>query len=399
MRTKWKYLAIVALVLATLGVASAEPIGRPAFRRVWQRTDLPVQQGVAGYSWVWGPEPFTPVLGEPLVEGQNAHRDVQYFDKSRMEINDPNADPNATWFVTNGLLVNEMIQGKVQVGFSKFIPLGPANVPIAGDPDNTFPTYASLIRIFNTPVGYQPGDHITSAFLPEGSGEFPQYATSPAAEIVRLERGFGIPRAFWDYMNRTGTVYVNGQYVSNQLLFDWLFVMGYPTTDAFWTRVKVGGVEKDVMFQAFERRLLTYVPSNDPAFRVEMGNVGRHYHQWRYVAPFAGDKKAVITVPTRGDTPPVVTSPLLVQGFENGSAFEASVTVRLKNKATGATIAEAHTLVDRPDILIAGPFEVTLNFTAPAADTPATLEVLTFSPRDGSESILDSFDVVVKKAG
>jgi hypothetical protein len=384
------------LLLMAVGVAGAAPIDRPAFQRVWQRTDLPVQRGLASHSWVWGPEPFTPVLGEVYFDGQGS-RDVQYFDKSRMEINDPNADPNAPWFVTNGLLVNELIQGNVQIGFTKFIPLGTANVPIAGDPSNTFPTYASLIRIYNTPDGSQVGDHVTSMFLPEGAGVLPQYANDPATEIVHIERGFGVPRALWDFMNRTGTVYENGRFVSNQRLFDWLFVMGYPTTPAFWTRVWVGGVEKDVMFQAFERRILTYTPSNPPAFRVEMGNVGRHYYRWRYVDPFAGGRQALITTPSRGATPPAVRSPLLVQGFESGAAFEAAISIRLRNKATGAEIAKTFTTVMRPDIGLAGPFEATLSFAPPAADTPATLEVFINSPNDGSEILLDSIDVVVRR--
>ncbi len=92
-------------------------------------------------------------------------------------------------------------------------------------------------------------------FLTEGAGELPQYANSPATEIVRMERGFGIPRAFWDDMNRSGTTHQNGQLVPNQPILDWLFTLGYPTTEAFWTKVKVGGVEREVMFQAFERRL------------------------------------------------------------------------------------------------------------------------------------------------
>jgi hypothetical protein len=382
--------------LAAIGVASAEPIGRPAFQRVWQRTDLPVQRGVAGHSWVWGPEPFTAVLSEAHAEGPGGRRDVQYFDKSRMEINNPNADPNAAWFVTNGLLVNELIQGYVQVGFSKFIPLGPANVAIAGDPDNTFPTYASLIRIYNTPDGSQPGDHVTSMFLPEGAGELPKYANDPAVEIIHSERGFGIPRALWNFMNSSGTVYENGRFVPNQRLFDWLFVLGYPTTPAFWTQVRVGGVQKDVLFQAFERRILTYTPSNPPAFQVEMGNVGRHYYQWRYVDPFAGGKQALIVTPARSTPPPAVRSPLLVQGFESGAAFEAAIGVRLRNKATGAAIANAFVTVTRADVGLAGPFEATLTFAPPAANTPAAVEVYTNSPRDGAETILDSVDVVLQ---
>ena len=38
----------------------------------------------------------------------------------------------------------------------------------------------------------------------------------------------------------------------------------------------------DVLVQAFERRVLTYTPDNAPEWRVEMGNVGQHYYQWRY---------------------------------------------------------------------------------------------------------------------
>jgi hypothetical protein len=192
--------------------------------------------------------------------------------------------------VTNGLLVNELITGQVQTGVDEFIPLNPANISIAGDSDNDFPTYASLSRIYNTPAGRALGDHVTGMFL--RADELPQYADDAATEIVRVERGFGIPRAFWDYMNRTGTIYRNGQLAPDQPIFDWLFTLGYPTTEAFWARVRVGGVEREVMFQAFERRLLTYTPSNPQPFQVEMGNVGRHYYQWRYEDPFAGDAEA-----------------------------------------------------------------------------------------------------------
>ena len=36
------------------------------------------------------------------------------------------------------------------------------------------------------------------------------------------------------------------------------------------------------MIQAYERRTLTYVPTNQPGFQVEMGNIGQHYFDWRY---------------------------------------------------------------------------------------------------------------------
>jgi hypothetical protein len=46
--------------------------------------------------------------------------------------------------------------------------------------------------------------------------------------------------------------------------------------------VRVDGVERLVLVQAFERRVLTYTPSNPDGWRVEAGNVGQHYYEWRY---------------------------------------------------------------------------------------------------------------------
>ena len=322
---------------------------------------------------------------------------IQYFDKSRMEINDPNADPNTPWFVTNGLLVSELIDGKVQVGFNKFIPLGAANIPFAGDPDNRFPTYASLIRIFNAPVSYQQGDHITSVFLPEGSGEFPQYANSPATEIVHSEKGFGIPRAFWEYMNRTGTVYENGRYVRNQRLFDWLFVIGLPDDRRVLDqgegrrrreRGHVPGVRAPHPDLYAEQR--PGLPRRDGQRRTALLPVAlrRAVRRWR-----EGDHHGAGRRRHAAGRP----QPTAGARLRERQRVRGRIGVRLKNKANGADIAKEFTDVIRADAGKAGPFEATLNFGMPAADTPATLEVFTASPRDGSETVLDSFDVVVSR--
>ena len=74
----------------------------------------------------------------------------------------------------------------------------------------------------------------------------------------------------------------NGDRYVNAQVYDPLFVFGLPVTGAYWVKAKVGGVERPILFQVFERRVLTYNPANEPAFRVEMGNVGQHYYQWRY---------------------------------------------------------------------------------------------------------------------
>jgi hypothetical protein len=82
-------------------------------------------------------------------------------------------------------------------------------------------------------------------------------------------------------MNQSGTINVGGGYTYGQIV-DWLSVFGLPLTDAYWARAVVGGVEKDVLVQLFERRVLTFTPQNPDPFKVEMGNVGRHYVKWRY---------------------------------------------------------------------------------------------------------------------
>src|SRR5205085_12057270 len=37
-----------------------------------------------------------------------------------------------------------------------------------------------------------------------------------------------------------------------------------------------------VLIQPFQRRVLTYVPSFPAGWRVQMGNIGQHYYDWRY---------------------------------------------------------------------------------------------------------------------
>jgi hypothetical protein len=94
-------VAIIVLLAAT-PVLAAPTIGNEAFRRTWQRQDLPVVEQVSGRSWTWGPAPISDLLRETLVDSPEGTRAVQYFDKSRMEDNDPTADTNATWSVQRG---------------------------------------------------------------------------------------------------------------------------------------------------------------------------------------------------------------------------------------------------------------------------------------------------------
>ncbi len=283
---------LIAAVVLVAGPVMAQSIGLPAFQRVWNRQDLAVQQQVSGRSWTWGPEPITNVLRESYAQSPEGMRAVQYFDKSRMEVTNPAADQNTEWYVTNGLLPIELMTGRMQMGDSQFEFRGPARVSAIGDPDN-FPTYADLLPLYQSPGQVNPNDlgkPATGLLNPDGSvTAFNDYDDDPATVLVEGANGHGVAQAFINFQNQTGLVYENGQYVNGQV-YNPLFVFGLPISGAFWVKTSVGGDEQAVLFQIFERRVLTYNPNNPAAFRVEMGNVGQHYHQWRYPNPAAEEE-------------------------------------------------------------------------------------------------------------
>src|SRR6476660_2791780 len=97
-------------LFTTLDSARAETIANPAwpFLSVWERTDYPVATSATSRSWYWGPAPIA-TLTENYAEAPGGTRKIYYYDKSRMEITNPNGDTNSKYFVTNGLLVKEML--------------------------------------------------------------------------------------------------------------------------------------------------------------------------------------------------------------------------------------------------------------------------------------------------
>lgn len=286
MRRLSRYGLISVFVLSLVPmVGTAEAPANEHFERTWARTDLPVAEGDAVRTWMWGPDAFTEALSEPYSEASGGSRTVQYYDKSRMEITDPSADPNSIWYVTNGLLVVEMITGRMQVGNNDFVDREPADVNIAGDADDpNSPTYAALAkRLDDEPT---PVFSIVTATI-DGDGNlsfsdtFGEQFNVTSAHYV-AETNHSIPTVFWDFMNSSGTVYSEGAYQQAPLFENPFFATGLPITEAYWTVIEVGGTLNQVLLQCFERRCLTFTPANDPAWQVEAGNVGQHYHAWRY---------------------------------------------------------------------------------------------------------------------
>jgi predicted outer membrane repeat protein len=281
------------------GFDHLEHIANPWFWSTWARTDLPLRDGLVSRTWMWGPGPFTTSVWEPyspylwnpdglpieMIDIPDTNREVIYFDKARMEINDPEGDTDSIWFVTNGLLVIEMITGNRQFGDDLFSNYGPSQANVAGDADDmNGPTYASFQSVLDAPA-QSVGTLLTGEIDRDGnvtsSSSWSVYGVTVAHVDPLTEHGIAGP--FWEFMNSHGLVHEGGATLEDALFANPFYATGRPVTQAYWAEVKVAGAQRDVLMQCFERRCLTYTPGNSPGFVVEAGNVGQHYYFWRYI--------------------------------------------------------------------------------------------------------------------
>lgn len=299
------FIALAAILsLRSSSVSSQAQFADPAFQAAWERTDGPVALGAVQRGWVWGPAPGRTIT--ETFEGipGNSHL-VQYFDKGRMEINDPNSDKNDPFFVTNGLLSEELISGLQQTGVTGYTFRGPAPINLASDADDlSAPTYQSFNGVSNIPSA--PTEHRSNSAVGQTvrtaidrlgkTQPWPQNHPDYGVILAYFEpiTGHNIPDVFWNYLNAQGKIMQDGKLVNGPLLFPTFAITGYPISEPYWSFVKVEGVYTDVLIQAYERRVLTYVPRFQVGYKVQMGNIGQHYYQWRY-----GSGGGVDTTPVR----------------------------------------------------------------------------------------------------
>jgi uncharacterized protein YkwD len=281
-------LQFVSLVAGWRGdapVALAAPPADGPIHDTWRRTDGPVAAGLVSRTWMWGPAAISDVLPEPYAESPGGMRDVQYFDKSRMEITVPGADRSSPWYVTNGLLVVELVTGRVQTGHAQFEQYEPAQINIAGDPDGTSgPTYAALAAVRNRPAlagGAMIIERINRDGAISADTALASYGAQVAFRLTVEGIDHQIAAPFWEFMQSEGTVDDGGQIVDAPLFLNPFYATGFPIIEPYWATVPVRGQPLDVLIQCFERRCLTWTPSNNPGWQVEAGNVGQHYLLWR----------------------------------------------------------------------------------------------------------------------
>lgn len=291
---------LVSLIMATLPASAATSssgysFNAAAFASTWNKVDLPVQNQVsgAGRGYIWGP-PVQPASTVTTESYNGTTRQVQYFDKARMEINNPNGDPNSQFYVTTGLLIKELVTGNLQTGDSSFTQLTPSTIQVAGDPNDNganaiAPAYTSFAKVgtFNGTENWatsNTGNTITSqingagnvntAFVPPEQHQLTGYDSVTHHNIADV---------FVNFTNQNGPLWDGSQYTNGSIFFgNPTYVLGRPVTEPYWTNAVVAGVQRQVLVQLFERRVLTYTPANSDPYKVEMGNVGQHYYKWRY---------------------------------------------------------------------------------------------------------------------
>jgi hypothetical protein len=315
---RWLRLVSVYLVATAVALPSMTDVARAqqpddAFLTLWGRTEVPVVEGHTARTWMWGPA-ITQQMQEQYAGGPDGQRAVRYFDKGRMEINTREGiEPSHDWYVTSGLLSTELVTGRMQVGHDEFESREPAQVNVAGDGnDPASPVYASFTALRDE----QPaaaGSILVSRLSRDGTvtedSSLQAYNVTAAHRVSVPNLDHQVASPFWAFMNSSGLVVEDGRYVEANLFSNPFFVTGYPITEAYWVRAFVAGTEMDVLVQVFERRVLTYTPSNPPGWQVEQANIGRHYYEWRYGAVPAPPP------PVQDDIPP----PVLVTGPDMGA--------------------------------------------------------------------------------
>jgi hypothetical protein len=191
-----------------------------------------------------------------------------------MEIANPNPAQPTRYLVTAGPLAKELVTGRIATGINTADERQPPDVMIAGDnPNADAPTYATFNKLgAGTDAGKaqdRTGQPIEATLARDGTmRQNPDLGALSKIAAFIPESGHNLPDVFLNYYRAQS--------------WDWIYIAGYPISDPYWARIEVGGQPRDVLVQVFERRTLTYDPAAPEGYKVQFGNVGRHYYDWRY---------------------------------------------------------------------------------------------------------------------
>lgn len=251
-----------------------------------------MQRGEVARGWLWGPVALG-VSTEHYADSPTGTRRMVWFDKGRIDINDPNGDASSLWYATGAQLVTELVAGALQFGEGEWVRRGAPAIPVSGDPNQASAvTYATLTDHATLPNAVRGSDDdrtaedrtgqpVTARLRASGEVE-PGGVSSYNISIGRYDAviGHNIAAPFADW--------------EAQQPYPELYLLGRPLTEPYWIDTVVGGDAKRVLIQAFERRLLSYTPDNPDGWQVESANVGQHYRAWRGLGQTAAGTLAAL---------------------------------------------------------------------------------------------------------
>lgn len=275
----------------------------PSIHAVWDMTDGPVARGEASRAWIFGPEPIA-AAQEYYPESPTRLREMVYYDKGRLDLLNTDLPPGSIWLVSGALLVSEMLSGHVQLGENAFVRRELPEIPLVGDIEQSAPvTYADLAPVSSLANATlieleeeEAQDSTSSELLDDGVArtlqtDAPRFFSRVGEQVTELLTAEGdvVAGAVTDYSVTYDTydetlghnvASVFSRWAEN-LPMPALNLLGLPVTEPYWIQTEVDDEPTLVLVQGFERRMLTYTPSNPEGWRVESGNVGLHYRLWR----------------------------------------------------------------------------------------------------------------------
>ncbi|MFW6075209.1 MAG: hypothetical protein ACOC9Y_06415, partial [Chloroflexota bacterium] len=282
----FRILIIVAISLGTVIALGGSGHGQQAdeetvlgevrenIHDIWEVTDGPISRGESARAWVWGPEPLASST-ETYPGSPDGLRRFVYFDKGRLDILDLERDPDDPWYAVGGLLVSEMLAGRIQLGVDRYVDYATPDISITGDAGQAEPvTYADLARYSivhpddllsrselayladETEAGDRSGAPVTTLLEPDGGlvpgGESNHDVTLGEFDPV-TELNIAAPFATW----------------ADQQELSRLYLLGRPVTAPYWIDTVENGEPIRVLIQAFERRIMMYTPGGREGWQVE----------------------------------------------------------------------------------------------------------------------------------
>lgn len=254
----------------------------PYIAELWQAIDGPVAENTVARAWTWGPNALAATV-EYAADSPTGVRRMVYFDKGRMDILEEAEAADSDWYVTGALLVTQMISGRIPFAEGGVVTRPAPAIPVAGDLDQPNPlTYGMLVplaSVFGVPL---TGEVDVLFDVPEPSigMEVSALITPDGAVVADGMPNLGVRVAAYDDVTGHNIAAPFVDWAGRQPVHP-VWLTGRPLTEPYWTETIVGGDPTLVLVQAFERRILTYTPSQAPGWRVESNNAGQHYRLWR----------------------------------------------------------------------------------------------------------------------